>query len=343
MKQYKGLLKARYCSEPMPLGVSHTGIAKLKENSYKKRYLGGNPNLYTVDPRGLLYKSPPKPPPDPKAKKKKKPTPDPSPAEEKTPRTYRLNKRLIRNRVLCYTDMMKRSKTWKNKKLFFWTVTFPDVLTEEQCYRIFQLWLTNLRSYYKILASYLWVAEYQKNGTIHFHVLIPHWMNVKLANSVMRSSLCTLSRRGETSLSIFKARKYNGVDIAKERKKDPATGNIIQGKAINFLEGKKVKTLAKYITKYITKNDTGMPRLAWNCSTDWSLPFFGVALTRGELTTLVTSREQINENVYETDFVMFWRWAHGPPESLMKHLSKVNSFMVQDYFESLGKEAIFFN
>lgn len=331
------LLETAFLTEK-PFRVSHTGVMKLRESSFKSRYQGGNKRLFSYLPNGKVIKTPPAPP-DPGSKDKIKISTnlkkegDPLILSNKERGNYTINKKVIRNRVLSYSDMIRRSKKWKRKELFFWTVTFPPCINDTLAYRLLNTWLTHLRST-KMLHSYLWVAERQENGTVHFHILIPHWMNVKIANRLMMVSICSLVRKKEISLSLSAAKRYNGVDIAKDRKTRAV---------VNFMEKKKSRSLTRYITKYITKNNSALPHLAWNCSTDWSIPFFGVALTRAELVTIVTSREQLKPDFFVNEYIEFWRWKQAPPWSMVNHLAQVNFFMVADYFESIGKGSIFLN
>ena len=151
----------------------------------------------------------------------------------KQPRYYSVNKQLVRQRLLGYINTMKGEK-----ELYFWTVTFPVGVTDEIAYQIFNIWLTSLRQY-KMLKEYLWVAERQENGTIHFHIAIPHKMPVYKANAMMAGTLKTFSKRGLIPFTIHQCRRYNGVDIAKHRTTKRVT---------NFAIKKGVKSLTIYLT-----------------------------------------------------------------------------------------------
>lgn len=63
-------------------------------------------------------------------------------------------------------------KLWENRcnNPVFFTYTFPSVTEEKMAVRILSKHLTNLKKTYG-LKSYIWVAELQKRGAIHFHCL----------------------------------------------------------------------------------------------------------------------------------------------------------------------------
>jgi hypothetical protein len=321
------------------LGIN--GITKQKERSFSQRY--GQGALYEHLPNGLIVRKSPSSPID-KITAKKIPvlkndiSDDINAVAEKEKQVYRLNKKKLRNRILVYVDVMRRSKKWKSKELYFWTITFPEKTPDDLCYRLLNIWLTACRQK-NLLHSYLWVSERQKNGTIHFHFLIPHRLNAKLANRIMMTSICSMIRKNLLNWNLAAAKRYNGVDIAKSRKKGSNKGPVI-----NFLEKKRTKLLAWYLSKYVTKNNTEMNHLCWNCSTDWSIPFSSVSLTREELVTVVNSRDMIiEEKVFENDWIQFWPWRHGPPLSYLRHMCDINTFLLADYFNEIGKAAIFLN
>jgi len=91
-------------------------------------------------------------------------------------RVYRLNKSKVRKK--CYAMCrLKKSKEF----MAFYTITFPQGLTDELCYKLFNTWLTRCRKSAG-LTSYLWVAERQKNGTIHYHLLTNDYMKIGEVN-----------------------------------------------------------------------------------------------------------------------------------------------------------------
>ncbi|WP_461827362.1 rolling circle replication-associated protein [Dysgonomonas sp.] len=87
------------------------------------------------------------------------------------------------------------------------------------------------------LKSYLWVAEHQKNETIHFHMLTNTFMHIKKVNHFMARAINTQVRKKENKGKInvnFDIKKYNGVDVRHVNN---------NRKALNC-----------YLTKYVSKN-----------------------------------------------------------------------------------------
>lgn len=231
----------------------------------------------------------------------------------KKPRTYSINKQVVRQRLLGYINTMKGEK-----ELYFWTVSFPAGLSDDIGYQVFNIWLTSLRQY-GFLKEYLWIAERQQNKTIHFHIAIPHKMPVYKANAMMQGTLKTFAKRGLIPFTIHQCKKYNGVDIAKNRNTKRVT---------NFANKKGSKSLTVYLTKYITKNSGSFSHLAWHNSRGYSSLFTGVTFTVPEFINygfnlLIDRRKKI-----VTEYFTFIPWQDtGPPRLLMDHLYKLNSYL----------------
>lgn len=232
--------------------------------------------------------------------------------ELSTKKSYRVNKREVRQRILGFINTQAGAK-----ELYFWTVTFPAGTTDAKAYQIYNSWLTSLRKY-RLLKNYIWVAERQENGTVHFHIAIPHKMPVQRANAMMRGTLKTFARRGEIPFSVYQCAKYNGVDIAKNRKTKRVT---------NFAIKKGSRSLVTYLTKYVTKNDTDFEHLAWHNSRGYSSIFTGVTFTVPEFRANgMYSRMDVSKK-FEGEFFIFIPWYGEPPDKLVKHLFTINSFI----------------
>jgi hypothetical protein len=228
--------------------------------------------------------------------------------------SYSVNKKEVRQRILGYINTQKG-----RKELYFWTVSFPAGTSDESGYSAFNTWLTALR-YYKLLKDYLWVAERQQNGTIHFHIAIPHKMPVQRANAMMRGTLKNMAKAGKVPYSQYSPQiaKYNGVDIAKNRKTKRVT---------NFAIKKGSRALATYLTKYVTKNDTEFTHLAWHNSRGFSALFTAVTFTIEEFKKAGFGPFLNRVRVFEMRFAKFIPWLMGPPPALERHLYELNSYL----------------
>jgi hypothetical protein len=88
------------------------------------------------------------------------------------------------------------SRLEKSRKfLAFYSIRFPVGLPDEKAYKIFNTWFTRCRRD-SGLKTYLWVAERQKNGTIHFHLLTNDFLPIKAVNGYMATVSCQIKRKG---------------------------------------------------------------------------------------------------------------------------------------------------
>lgn len=319
-----------------------SGIVFLKDSKFKNRYTGNKYCL--VDPVGNLCldansirkkekeerdkKNPPTKKKGgennlfydylPTASKENLPTPQKELLTENKGlstkfRGYTINKQLVRQRILGYLNTMKGEK-----ELYFWTVTFPLGLSDDTIYQIFNIWLTSLRQY-KMLKEYVWIAERQKNGTIHYHIAVPHKMPVYKANAMMQGTLKGFAKKGLIPVTVHQCKRYNGVDIAKNRNTKRVT---------NFANKKGAKSLTVYLTKYITKNDGKFSRLAWHNSRGYSSIFTGVTFTVPEFINFGFHLQIDRRKRLDSEYFSFIPWTDaGPPRLLMDHLYKVNSYI----------------
>lgn len=320
----------------LTLKVTRSGVTFLTRSRYKARYSGSKKS--SVDINGKLYidardhkkalqsegeknKATLKRSPDKKEKIGTQSSANIStpsnnlstPEDGLSTKRYRVHKREVRQRLLGYMNTQRGKK-----ELYFWTVTFPKGTADDTCYKIYNIWLTSLRKY-RMLREYLWVAERQENGTLHFHIAIPHKMPVQRANAMMQGTLKTFSKRGEIPFSVWQCSRYNGVDIAKHRTTRRVT---------NFANKKGSRALGTYLTKYVTKNDTKFSHLAWHNSRGYSALFTGVTFTLQEFKTHRFGFFLNRTRIFEIgDFAKFIPWLYDPPPLVMDHLFQLNSYI----------------
>jgi hypothetical protein len=311
----------------------------LKDGRYKKRYTGSK--YSTVDINGKLYlrsadlkkelqaadkkaqkkglRTPAKTPAAPVLEESEGTAKQHEPAKNKRTGEYRVNKLEVRQRIMAMIQTKKGSK-----ELYFWTITFPLKTPDQVAYQAFNTWLTTLRQK-KHLRDYIWIAERQQNGTVHFHIAIPHRMSVVHANRVMRVTLGNFVRKRMIEYSLFQCKRYNGVDICKNRKTKRVT---------NFAIKKGTRALATYLTKYVTKNDAPFVHLAWHNSRGFSSLFTGITFTVQEFTAYGFKEVLIHRSVISTQFFAFYPWRRGePPAAITKHLTELN-----DYLQSMTEK-----
>jgi hypothetical protein len=326
--------------------VTQTGVTLLTKSKYRSRYTGSKNCAVDINGNLHLKSSEAKKLAESPDKKKRlavqanrtkcnvhepqisdnlsTQTNDLSPLETRlsTQRGYKINKREVRQRLLGYINTQRGKK-----ELYFWTVTFFAGTSDDLCYKIFNIWLTSLRKY-KMLREYLWIAERQDGkraphkaptNTLHFHIAIPHRMDVHRANRMMAGTLKTFARRGELPATVHQCSRYNGVDISKNRNTK---------RVINFAIKKGSRALSNYLTKYVTKNDVEFSHLAWHNSRGYSQLFTGVTFTLEEFKKFAFGFFLDRRRVFEIgDFAKFIPWIRDPPPLVEDHLYKLNSFI----------------
>lgn len=167
----------------------------------------------------------------------------------------------IRNAVnwLLAASKYKRvfdRKTGKNFffKVNFITLTIPlaETLPEDKTIKekVFQPWISYARKYFG-LRNYIWKAEAQANGMIHFHVTTDTFLH----HAKLRASWNRILDR-EGLLEKFKAEHGHS---------NPNSTDVHSVK--------NVKNLAAYLAKYFTKNDSTRRKIKgrlWGCNYELS-------------------------------------------------------------------------
>lgn len=304
--------------------ISMTGITTLRQSAYKSRH-NIIKEAYQEGTHGYCsrkdYKA--KYPDEFKPKKKRKKKVQNEPKKEKpkpTIKKYTVDKKQVIHRIKNYLNAMKGEKM-----LYFWTVTFPVGTSDDAAYLLLNKWFTRLRSE-KMLKDYLWIAERQTGerltdktktptNTIHFHIVINHKMDVKRANRYMRAAIMYSIDKREIDWTREQAKKYNGVDICKDKKTK---------RVVNFAKQKKEKSLSNYLTKYVTKNNESFQHLAWHGSRGYSNLITSIRLTAEEFHSSNLKYLISNDNALTTEYFTFYRWKGSPPESVVKYLANLN-------------------
>jgi hypothetical protein len=136
----------------------------------------------------------------------------------------------------------------KRRYLVMLTLTLPAVQAEsdkEIKRNYLNNYLIQLKRKYKEV-NYLWVAEKQKNGNIHFHIILDNWVHKQWCSDVWNKVLAN-----GCYIDNFE-KKYN-------HRNPPSTQ--VQGQ-------KNMGSPANYLTKYVTKAENTMPidGVKWSCS-----------------------------------------------------------------------------
>jgi hypothetical protein len=134
----------------------------------------------------------------------------------------------------------------------------------------------------------------------------------------MRATIMHSIDDGTIKWSRTQAVRYNGVDIAKDRKTK---------RVVNFAKRKKERALQIYLTKYITKNNAEFKQLAWHNSRDYSNLVISFSLTRSELLEWQLFINVRRDSKYENDYFTSWYWHKQPPNKVTNYLTEINSLI----------------
>lgn len=232
-----------------------------------------------------------------------------------------VNKTEVNNRLQSICNALFSSQK-KNAFLGMLTVSFPPSVNDDIAAQALNTWLTALRQKgRRVVRQYLWVSERQKVGTIHYHMLILNRVNIVYVNRAMKVVLCNLVRSGVIDYPLAAMKRYNGVDLAKDRKTRVVT---------NFCDPKSRKALFYYITKYVTKNNESFDHAAWNCSRGFSALFTAMTCTYEEFIKMSWENNAMPDPVINSEWFMFFPWQKdtGPPPVFVQHLAAINGHIL---------------
>lgn len=85
------------------------------------------------------------------------------------------------------------------------TISFPINTSDQLASRLLNNWLTQLRKIYSFL-DYYFVAERQKNGTIHYHIVLNKFLPISKLRAMMQHTMKAHTPNWAS---------YNGMDIKK--------------------------------------------------------------------------------------------------------------------------------
>ena len=210
------------------------------------------------------------------------------------PPSHRLNKPKIRAKINAFFNLQATREFCA-----FFTITFPSGIREDDAYTLFNLWQTRCRKAFN-LTSFVWVAERQRNGTVHFHLLTNTRMPIRVINNYMAVALLPYAHR--YGWDIAKIQKYNGIDVDNvwypKRPKN-------QGSSQRRTRDDAARHLGRYITKYVSKNNETFARLAWHESHDIAALFTCQNYDIEEITPLLTYFRSTRNlwRKYENEFV----------------------------------------
>lgn len=242
--------------------------------------------------------------------------------EVKEKKGYSLRKNKIRNKILNFFSLNASKKFCA-----FYSISFPKAFPDDIAYKILNTWLTRCRQDLG-LKSYLWVAERQKNNTLHFHLITNNFMPIRKANSFMRECIKTQNSKNNLGISENIINRYNGVDVDNiwENKKG-------RQKKSRLNKTEATRKISYYLTKYISKNNTTSQRLPWHCSRDISALFISINykdVTMSEVADIVSNNPEAVTSYYSEHFTMHY-FKFVPLEEWFTPLIDINNKVYEKF------------
>lgn len=224
---------------------------------------------------------------------------------------YSLNKSKVRSKMMAYS-MQKRSL----KFMAFYSISFPKGLPDDIIRKIHNTCLTRIRKVRKNF-SYIWVAERQKNGTLHFHMLTNSWLNIRIINHIYAKAIDNQIKKDLKDFVNYDKSKYNGVDVKLVRDR---------------------KNLTKYLTKYLTKNNNKFNGLCWNCDSSTSALITSVYLNDHEFQKI--ANKVIYMKSFEKQYSIFkpalefdiYIYGSHRPKLIFETIQEVNEYILKSWF-----------
>ncbi len=260
--------------------------------------------------------------------------------------TKKRMRKLIENAVNSVYVGYDWKKDYQNQPyLTFVTCTLPcaQFHTDKIIKRSFTLFLENLVKTYNV-KFYLWKAEAQKNGNIHFHVLIDRYVDhgivrnlwnlqMKKLGYIERFSANMMSKGFTYNPKSKKPREIQNLEYLIQKKEGFNNPNSTD---IHSLKG--IKNIAGYMIKYMTKNEENKRPIigrVWGCSRNIKFlkypEFVGDSVAR----KIVDIAERHLKRIDGIDFVLMYK---GFVWQTLKRYGIEIFKKVKDYYKNLNQQ-----
>jgi len=226
----------------------------------------------------------------------------------------RTGKKLKRNgKYVRSTEVRRTVIAWVGaiggiSKVKFTTVSFPCGIADDLAKQCFNVFLTRWRKAVPEV-SYLWTAERQKNGTLHFHMVHDRYIEIRKLNGWMRKTLVNKSDQieGYTKQDL---ERYNGVDI----------GSKVYSKI----------GIEKYLAKYLTKAQKSGINQPWHRSRKMgnlaTKVRFSIDRVQGMFRFLKLSEKTVDQELFvmESEYCLYVSFPPALSKLVKWHLDKYN-------------------
>lgn len=152
--------------------------------------------------------------------------------------------------------------------------------------------------------NYVWVAERQENGRVHFHMVVDRRLDINYINSLWIIQQFNAGVLHESANK--KLMDETGLTF-KQLHKQGEKGHKLAHKYLNPVDVIKVKSIdgvSAYLTNYVTKNETKMSCAIWHCNRNVSKLFTKQLISRrafdqtsdGKLNQIKSRKGKVYEN-----------------------------------------------
>jgi hypothetical protein len=230
-----------------------------------------------------------------------------------------------------------------NNRVFV-TLTFIDRVTDKQGVKILNKFLTVLRREKPDL-QYLWVAEHQENGNIHFHIIMNKRLPIGRYNALWtmqqyNDGLVGRNKHGEIiDRKTIEDAYWEDVRTGYRKKNIQSLLNPFHIDAAKSIDG-----LSYYLTKYITKQqaDDEFGCLNWHCSRKVSKLFTREVVSPSTFSYMCSfantkvdyrTGEILSEPKPFTKqwFTMVYINNKGAPLSRLRQMEQVNRWIMENF------------
>lgn len=240
----------------------------------------------------------------------------------------KINKREIKGYRINKSKVLRKASAFYNLKssrrfMAFYSVSFPVGMDDKSAMKCLNIWLTRIRKISPKI-NYLWIAERQKNGTIHFHALVDKWLNIRVVNWFMSKAIDGVIKGDKLKGLNFNRSKYNGVDVKR----------VYNGKGVS-----------KYLVKYMAKgsdqsvDDKGVIHRPFNCRCMGMSRLISALFTKviesfynGIENWPYFKRDNPSDpfefSVRVSEFAFWVPYRFGLPPDINRRLCKMNNYLV---------------
>lgn len=214
-------------------------------------------------------------------------------------------KKILTNWILaiyCSQKLDKANRKTKRRYLVMLTLTLPSTQIENDNQvkrKYLNNFITQLKSKHNGIL-YLWVAEKQKNGNIHFHIIVDRYVHKEWISKVWNQVLST-------------GNYINEFEIKFKHRNPPSTQ--IQGQ-------KNMGSPANYLVKYVSKGECSIDITGhkWSCSSE----LLQIIQTKQPVKSwyaeyLYYYRKELKCKYYETEFMQVYYFEGNFLSDFMYH------------------------